>query len=266
MKQEEMFEQPGMAELSEKLASAGKARMAEQSKLKSQLLDFIDQEANMIKGLASQSKKQLAKEVVHLRALVKTVKAAASSVKPGLPDFGHAEAFRLMTYVQVNVPEGEALKIIKVWNSRDGVTPFVLNIGAEKYEHNIRAMEGPFYDRPAEADYEWVTRQDWQVLEAWDRTMTKAVQLGKIDADKAESMRGSLEVAESWHYRIGLRNMATGLFSDDEALKAAEARPTLEQVSSTLHATGTLSKPKAEQCAKAVMDLFNGKAQEAKGE
>ena len=192
----------------------------EAERLKRILLEFIDQEAGIVKGLAAQSKKQLAREVVHLRGLVKTIKDATSRVRTGGPEFGHAEAFMLMTYREV---DGDSTLL--VWNSRDGVTPFVINIGANKYQHDIPRQQGPFFDLPREhaVTHVWVTRTDAQVLEAWHRTMDKAVEMGKIDPDKAASMRDSLEVAESWHYRIGLRNLETGRFTDEEVLVAASA-------------------------------------------
>lgn len=128
----------------------------------------------------------------------------------------------LMTYKEVD-GDGQLL----VWNSRDGVTPFVINIGSKKYQHDIPRQQGPFFDLPREhaVTHVWVTRTDAQVLEAWHRTMDKAVEMGKIDPDKAASMRDNLEVAESWHYRIGLRNLETGRFTDEEVLEASAAIP-----------------------------------------
>ena len=192
----------------------------EAERLKRVLLEFIDQEAGFVKNLAAQSKKQLAREVVHLRGLVKTIKDATSRVRTGGPEFGHAEAFMLMTYREV---EGDSTLL--VWNSRDGVTPFVINIGTKKYQHEIPLQQGPFFDLPREhsVSHVWVTRTDAQVLEAWRRTMDRAVELGKIEPEKAAGMRDNLEVAESWHYRIGLCNLETGRFTDEEVLEAAHA-------------------------------------------
>lgn len=194
----------------------------EAEQLKQTLLSFIDEESGMVKGLAAQSKKDLAREVVHLRGLVKTIKDATSRVRTSGPEFGHAEAFMLMTYVRV---EGEGPEQLLVWNSRDGVTPFVINVGPSKYQHAVSAMRGPHFDLPRDMapTHKWVTRTDREVLEAWHRTMDKAVELGKIERDKAEAMRDNLEVAESWHYRIGLVNLATGRFTDEEVLAAASA-------------------------------------------
>lgn len=205
-----------------RLLGEDEAPTGEAEQLKRTLLAFIDKEAGMVKGLAAQSKKDLAREVVHLRGLVKTIKDATSRVRTSGPEFGHAEAFMLMTYVRV---EGDGQDRLLVWNSRDGVTPFVINIGASKYQHAVSSMQGPHFDLPRELEptHKWVTRTDREVLEAWHRTMDKAVELGKIEPDKAEAMRDNLEVAESWHYRIGLVNLATGRFTDEEVLAAASA-------------------------------------------
>lgn len=194
----------------------------EAEQLKQTLLEFIDQEAGTVKDLAAQSKKQLAREVVHLRGLVKTIKDATYRVRTYRPEFDHAEAFMLMTYKEVD-GDGQLL----VWNSRDGVTPFVINIGSKKYQHDIPRQQGPFFDLPREhaVTHVWVTRTDAQVLEAWHRMMDKAVELGKIERAKVESMRDNLEVAESWNYRIGLVNLATGRFTDEEVLEASAAIP-----------------------------------------
>lgn len=189
----------------------------EAERLKRVLLEFIDQEAGMVKGLAAQSKKQLAREVVRLRAMVKVIQNAARRLRIDGHRFGHAEAFMLMTYKEVD-GDGQLL----VWNSRDGVTPFVINIGSKKYQHDIPRQQGPFFDLPREhaVTHVWVTRTDAQVLKAWHRTMDKAVEMGKFGPDKAASMRDNLEIAESWHYRIGLRNLETGRFTDEEVLEA----------------------------------------------
>lgn len=192
---------------------------AEQSRLKQDLLDFIDKEAHMVKGLASQSKKDLAREVVHLRGLVKTIKKATQSVQPGAAaTFGHAEAFRVMQYIQTNEAQGEAPEVIVVWNSRDGVTPFIVHIGDKSYQHNVQAMKGPVFDLPPEATHKWVTRTDAETLTAWRRTLDKAVEQGKLDPDKAELQRDNLEAAVSWNYRIGLVSVSSGRFTDEEVL------------------------------------------------
>lgn len=192
----------------------------EQPQLKQDLLDFVAQELPMVKGLASQSKKDLAREVVHLRGMVKTIKKATEAVTPGAAAFGHAEAFRLMEYTQTNAAEGEEPVVLHVWNSRDGVTPFIVHIGAQTFQCT-RPMGEMLFDLPAAATHKWVTRTDREVLVAWQRTLTKAVEQGKLEADKAETMRDNLAVARSWHYGIGLVNLATGKFTDEEVLADA---------------------------------------------
>lgn len=186
--------------------------------LRHAMQEMLAEDNPQVKNLAAASKKQLAREVVRLRAMVKVIQNATRNVRIDGHRFGHAEAFMLMTYREV---DGDSTLL--VWNSRDGVTPFVINIGAKKYQHDIPLQQGPFFDLPREhaVTHVWVTRTDAQVLEAWHRTMDKAVEMGKIDPDKAASMRDSLEVAESWHYRIGLRNLETGRFTDEEVLDAS---------------------------------------------
>lgn len=190
--------------------------------LRHAMQEMLAEDNPQVKSLAAASKKQLAREVVRLRAMVKVIQNATRNVRIDGHRFGHAEAFMLMTYKEVD-GDGQLL----VWNSRDGVTPFVINIGSKKYQHDIPRQQGPFFDLPREhaVTHVWVTRTDAQVLEAWHRTMDKAVEMGKIDPDKAASMRDNLEVAESWHYRIGLRNLETGRFTDEEVLEASAAIP-----------------------------------------
>lgn len=189
----------------------------QQSQLKQDLLGFIDEEAHMVKGLAQQSKKDLAREVVHLRGLVKTIKKATAAVQPGASTFDHAEAFRLMEYTQTNAEAGEEPRVLLVWNSRDGVTPFIVHIGPQSFQCT-RPMGEVLFDLPAAATHKWVTRTDAETLTAWRRTLDRAVQQGKIDPDKAELQRDNLEAAVSWHYRIGLVNVETGRFTDEEVL------------------------------------------------
>lgn len=194
----------------------------EAERLKRTLLAFIAEESGMVKDLAAQSKKNLAREVVHLRGLVKTIKEATSRVRTSGPEFGHAEAFALMLYEEQDAQEGAAPRLLRVWNSRDGVTPFVVHVGEVKYQHRIRSMHGPFFDLPRDRALDapthvFVTRTDREVLECWDRILTKAVARGSMDQEKADRLRGDLSVAESWHLRIGLRDLATGRFTDEAA-------------------------------------------------
>lgn len=199
----------------------------EAEQLKETLLAFIAEESGMVKDLAAQSKKNLAREVVHLRGLVKTIKDATSRVRTSGPEFGHAEAFALMLYEEQDATAGAEPRLLRVWNSRDGVTPFVVHVGEVKYQHRIRSMQGPFFDLPRgraldAPTHVFVTRTDREVLECWNRVLTKAVARGSMDQEKADRLRGDLSVAESWHLRIGLRDLATGRFTDEEAHHAAE--------------------------------------------
>lgn len=174
-----------------------------------------------VKNLAAQSKKNLAREIIRLRGLLKAfngtlqgqVSAAVSN------QFQHREAFALMAYVQRGVPEGEAAEVIHIWNSRDGVTPFVVHIGAKSYEHDIMAMSRPHFDLPATATHKWETRTEAKMMEAFGRTLDLAVKLGRIEKDKAENIRGNAEVAASWNYRIGLRDLSTGNYTDEDQLR-----------------------------------------------
>lgn len=195
--------------------------------LKEQLELFIAEEAHIVKGLvANESKKQLAREVVHLRALVKTVKDAIKGIGEGAaPKFQHREAFAMMVYAKVEGPD-DAPTTIRVWNSRDGVTPFVVNLGGAKYQHELGLMQMPFYDLPKDHQptHKWVTRQDWEVMQAWQATVAEAVAQGKMTQEKADTVKDRMDIADGWHYRIGLVNLATGNYTDAETLKTAPAR------------------------------------------
>ena len=147
--------------------------------LRHAMQEMLAEDNPQVKSLAAASKKQLAREVVRLRAMVKVIQNATRSVRIDGHRFGHAAAFMLMTYVRV---EGEGPDRLLVWNSRDGVTPFVINVGPSKYQHAILSMQGPHFDLPRDLEptHKWVTRTDREVMEAWHRTMYKAVELGKI--------------------------------------------------------------------------------------
>lgn len=170
-----------------------------------------------VKSLAAAGKK-LAREVVRRQAMVKVIQNATRNVGIDGHQFGHAEAFMLMAYKEVG-GGGQLL----VWNSRDGEAPFYISLGSKKYQHDVLRQRGPFFDLPREhaVTHVWVTRTDAQVLEAWHRIVDKAVKRGRIDPDKAASMRDDPEVVKSWYYRIGLRDLETGRFTDEEAPEAS---------------------------------------------
>lgn len=180
--------------------------------------EMLAEDNPKVKSLAAASKKQLAREVVRLQAMVKVIQNATRNVGIDGHQFGHAEAFMLMTYKEVG-GGGQLL----VWNSRDGVTPFYISLGSKKYQHDVLRQRGPFFDLPREhaVTHVWVTRTDAQVLEAWHRVVDRAVKRGRIDPDKAASRRDDPEVVKSWYYRIGLRDLETGRFTDEEAPEAS---------------------------------------------
>lgn len=196
--------------------------------LKQALLHFVEKEAGMVKGMAAgNGKKDLAREVVHLRGVVKTLKRAISQVRTDGHAFGHAEAFMLMHYRLAETQDkGDGVapaEDLFIWNSRDGVTPFIVHIGGAKYEHAIGAMKGPFFDLPQDQSptHVWVTRTDGEVLEAWHRTVDAAVSLGRFTQERADRVRDDLGAAKSWNYHIGLRDLATGRFTDEAVLAHA---------------------------------------------
>ncbi|URA07186.1 hypothetical protein P9A48_gp78 [Xanthomonas phage Mallos] len=174
-----------------------------------------------VKNLAAQSKKTLAREILRLRALLQALKGTAQGMASAAVanQFQHREAFALMAYIQRGAPEGEAAEVIHIWNSRDGVTPFIVHIGAKSYEHDIKSMSRPHFDLPATATHKWETRTDAKMMEAFGRTLDLAVKLGRIEPTKADDIRGNAEVAESWNYRIGLRDLSTGNYTDEDQLR-----------------------------------------------
>ncbi len=164
--------------------------------------------------LRQQSKSDLAREIIALREHGEAVDmtsvihqlAAAKASKV----FRHREAFMLMTYVS----EGGHLEL-RIWNSRDGVTPFQITIDNVKYTHAIGTMQGPFYDRPDECDAQWETRTVRAMMNAWARSLDRAVLLGKLDRVKAEAAKLDGEQAKSWNLHIGLRSLETGRYTDE---------------------------------------------------
>lgn len=195
--------------------------------LQESLQDFIREEANLTKTIAQNGKKDLAREILHLRGVIKTIRDATKRVEPlasGGRTFQHAEAFRLMTYREVNLPSPANRKHvtpanareIRIWNSRDGVTPFIVHIGLIAYEHVVQGMQGPFYDLPEAATHKWVSRTDREVQAAWNRTLDRAVRIGKLTAEKADAQRNNLDAARSWNYQIGLVDLSTGKYTDEQ--------------------------------------------------
>lgn len=169
-------------------------------------------------GLRLMSNSALIREVQRLEALIQKADMANVVLQARekradmreMPAFKHAEAFRLMTYRS----EGRT-EVLRIWNSRDGVTPFICHVNGLKFTHDIKAMEGPFLDRPEECDAQWETRTVKQMLEAWERSINRAVLAGKIDGVRAFALKGDVGAAKSWNLHIGLRDLDTGKFTDD---------------------------------------------------
>lgn len=203
------------------------ARDQELETLRKALDQFILEEGHLVKGfMANESKKQLAREVIHLRGVVKTVQQTVKAIGQGAaPAFQHREAFAMMVYAKVNGGPTDVPSTIRVWNSRDGVTPFFVNLGEARYQHEIGLMYGPFYDLPVneQPTHKWVTRTDWEVMVAWRATVAAAVAKGLMTQEKADTVVGRMDVAEGWNYRLGLVNLATGNYTDAEVLKTAPA-------------------------------------------
>ena len=70
--------------------------------LRRAMQEMLAEDNPQVKNLAAASKKQLAREVVRLRAMVKVIQNATRNVRIDGHRFGHAEAFMLMTYKEVD--------------------------------------------------------------------------------------------------------------------------------------------------------------------
>jgi hypothetical protein len=123
----------------------------------------------------------------------------------------HREAFMLMTYRT----EGGAFEK-KIWNSRDGVTPFIVHIDGQAYQHVIAEMTGPFYDRPEGCIAQWETRTEAAMMTAWRRRLERALLAGHITKEKANELADNVLAAQGNHMSIGMRSMVTGRFTDED--------------------------------------------------
>lgn len=169
------------------------------------------------------SKNELAREIGRLRHALELLRPAAERVKqlqpgggfgqPGaaLAQFQHAEAFMLMRYVS-----DDKSRELLIWNGRDGVTPFGLTVDGVHYTHAF-GMTGPFFDRPAEAEFVWETRSAPAMMAAWHRALARGVMAGKLDRLKAQAVENDKALARGANLNIGLRSVATGRFADEEA-------------------------------------------------
>jgi hypothetical protein len=128
------------------------------------------------------------------------------------PRMLHKEAFMLMTYIS----EGGTMEM-KIWNSRDGVTPFQIHVDGVQYTHDIPKMAGPFFDRPEGCVAQWETRTEMAMMAAWERALNRAVLAGKMSKQKAEGLVNLPDAARGNNLNIGLRSMATGRFTDEAA-------------------------------------------------
>jgi hypothetical protein len=177
----------------------------EQRHLRGELVAFMDYNAAATKAQAgSRSKKELARELTQVKGVLRVVRDATAKVGAvGQMKFAHAEAFAQMRYVS---KDGGGLVI---WNSRDGVTPFVLHLGGVEYTHDVRAMTGPFFDRPAGCTHEWVTRTPEQALRAWVNHIANCVERGQVTMERANQLQAKMPEDRSWF--IGIRDLASGL-------------------------------------------------------
>jgi hypothetical protein len=123
----------------------------------------------------------------------------------------HKEAFMLMTYRT----EGGAFEK-KIWNSRDGVTPFQIHVDGQQYTHAIAEMTGPFYDRPEGCIAQWETRTEAAMMAAWRRRLERALLAGHITKEKANELADNVGAAQGNHMSIGMRSMVTGRFTDED--------------------------------------------------
>jgi hypothetical protein len=170
------------------------------------------------KPVAQMSRNELVREITRLNRVIDKADFAGlvdralqrREALKDVPKLLHKEAFMLMRYVS----EG-GTEVINIWNSRDGVTPFVCYVNGMKFQHEVGKDMGPYLDRPNECDAQWETRTVRQMMEAWHRTVSRALIAGKIQPAQADKIRDDPDVARSWHLHIGLRDVNTGKFSDD---------------------------------------------------
>ncbi len=164
------------------------------------------------------SKSDLAREIVRLNGLLNKVDLAGmmkdvQERRAGMvdrPKFNHAEAFMLMTYRSEGGTHEQ-----KIWNSRDGVTPYQVHVDGVKLTHAMHEMTGPYMDRPEGCVAQWETRTERAMIEAWRRSLERALLAGRMSKDEANAMADSVEHARAYHMSIGLRSMVTGRFTDE---------------------------------------------------
>jgi hypothetical protein len=160
--------------------------------------------------LLGMSKQDLAREVVGLHEKLGKMDLMALVAK-ARPTFQHKEAFMLMRYVSDG---GTDEKLI--WNSRDGVTPFQVHIDGLRYTHDMK-MQGPFFDRPEGIIGQWETRTEMEMMLAWRRVLNKAMLLGRMTEERVIELQNEPDAARGNWLQIGLRSMATGRYTDEDA-------------------------------------------------
>jgi hypothetical protein len=162
--------------------------------------------------LKQQSRNGLARAVLDLNEKLGQVGLLALAAQAKQGHFQHREAFMLMKYVSEG---GTDVKLI--WNSRDGVTPFQVHIDGMKYTHSILEMQGPFFDRPEGIVGQWETRTEMEMMLAFRRVLNKGLLLGRLTEDQVIAAQNDPDQARAHWLQIGLRSMATGRYTDEDA-------------------------------------------------
>jgi hypothetical protein len=174
-----------------------------------------------IQQLKQMGKGALAREVQRLNAMLNKMDMAAligqarGRMAPGstpMPVLRHKEAFMLMTYRT----DGGTSEM-KIWNSRDGVTPFQIHVDGQKYTHAISEMTGPYFDRPEGCSAQWETRTEAAMMAAWHRVIQRALLANRMTKERANALADDTSAARGNNLSIGLRAFATGRFTDEEA-------------------------------------------------
>jgi hypothetical protein len=159
------------------------------------------------------SRNELLREIRRLNVVINRLDMAGlvgRALEKRRSFFKHREAFMLMTYLS-----DDGLDVLKVWNSRDGVTPFACHVNGKRYQHDLKSMDGPHLDRPNVCDAQWETRTGKAMMEAWERSLNRAAIQGKLTQERLIDMKGDAELAAKNYLFIGLRDLTTGKYTDD---------------------------------------------------
>jgi hypothetical protein len=119
-----------------------------------------------------------------------------ASPPPAGPGHGHAEAFKLMTYRSDDGTESET-----IWNSRDGVTPFVITLRSGKQATHVDWQNDRYAPdhKPAPGDRIFVDLTRERALEFARANLERYAQTG-ADMAKAPSAE---HLADDWFSRPG---------------------------------------------------------------